>query len=248
MDRQPRGSTVQDLETATILIVDHRALDAQHQFERAGYNVVVAATAAEALVRARAGGIDLAVIELDLEESFTGLDLFEQFKATGLKLPAVIVTARSEEATVIKALRAGVSDFVPKSAAYLDYLPEAAGRAIKRDRTEKRLAESEARFISFMDNNPSLTYIKDEQGKFLFVNRLLKELFPHINAWEGKTVFDLVPTELAQRILEDDLTALRRGIRPNGSIRCSFPTARHATGCPMRFRCTISMANASWGA
>ncbi len=202
---------MQDLDAATILIVDQDAVDARRRLESAGYDVVVATTATEALVRARTGGIDLAVVNFHLEESFTGLDLFEQFTSSGLALPVIIVTGRGEEGTVIKALRAGVSDFVSKSAAYLDYLPEAASRAIQQDRTEKRLAESEARFISFMDNNPGLTHIKDEEGRFLFANRLLKGLFPQIDTWEGKTVFDIVPADLVQRILEDDLTVLRSG-------------------------------------
>lgn len=196
-----------------ILIVEDDSSVAQLQcrrLETAGYDVVVAATAEEALAYARTGDLDLAILDYLLHGGVTGLDLFEQFKAAGLALPVIIVTAFGEEETVIKALRAGVSDFVPKTAAYLDYLPEAIARVLKQVRTEKRLAESEARFASFMDNTPAVAYMKDEQCRLLFVNRLGEELFD-LNHYRGKTVFDFVPPDVAQRVHDDEVKVLRTG-------------------------------------
>ena len=124
-------------------------------------------------------------------------------------------------------MRAGVADFVPKTQGYLDYLPEAAARVLKRVRTEQRLAESEARFVSFMDSGPGLCYIKDDQGRFLFVNRQLRQLFD-IGDWTGKTVFDLVPSDLAQLVHDDDMDVLQSGaggvksyqsLEPDGTLR-----------------------------
>jgi signal transduction histidine kinase len=131
---------------ARILIVEDDLCVAQLQcrrLESAGYEVVVVATAPEALECARSGQVDLAILDYCLRGGITGLNLFEQFKSADLRLPVIIVTAFSEEGTIIKALRAGVSDFVPKTAAYLDYLPDAIARVLKQVRVEKKLAESE---------------------------------------------------------------------------------------------------------
>lgn len=198
---------------AAILIVEDDAAVAQLQrrrLESAGYKVAVVATADEALERAHADKFDLAILDYCLDGRINGLNLFEQFKAAGLALPVIIVTAFGEEDTVIKALRAGVSDFVPKTAAYLDYLPDAIARVLKQVGIEKQLAESEARFASFMDHNPAVAYIKDELLRLVFVNRLGVELF-HLSDYQGKTVFDVLPPDSAQRVYDDEVEVFETG-------------------------------------
>ena len=198
---------------ARILIVEDDPSVAQLQcrrLESAGYEVVIAATVEEALALAQTRKVDLAIVDYCLHDGITGLNLFEQFKASDLSLPVIIVTAFSEEETVIKALRAGVSDFVPKTAAYLDYLPDAIDRVLKQVRVEKQLAESEARFASFMDHSSAVAYIKDEQLRLLFVNRLGQRMF-NLADYVGKTASDLLPPDVADRIHDDELKVLRTG-------------------------------------
>ena len=218
------------IEQQTILVVDDDISVVQLervQLERAGYRVCIAGSAEQALARAKQGDVDLAIVDLCLAPGVTGLDLVEQFQLDGLHLPVIIVTGHSEEGTVITALRAGVCDFIPKTRAYLDYLPEAAARVLKQEDTERRLAESEARFVSFMDSGPALCFIKDQQGRFVFVNRQLREMFD-VDDWTGKTVFDLLPEELARQVHADDLEVLANGTSseksydaydPDGSLR-----------------------------
>jgi len=200
-------------EQATILIVDDdpwmTRLE-QLRLEAAGYRTIVTHIAAHALERARAGDIDLALVDLRLDGTNTGLDLLDQFQLAGLKFPVIVVTAFSEEATVIRALRSGVADYIVKTTAFQDNLPEAVERVLRQSRTEMRLAESEARFVSFMDNGPALCFIKDELGRFVFVNRQLRELFPEAS-WEGSTMFDHFPLELAQAVSEDDAQVFQTG-------------------------------------
>lgn len=216
------------VEQATILVVDDDACVArleQVRLEQAGYQVVVTHTAADALARARAGDIDLGIIDLRLEGSVTGLDLIDQFQAAGLRFPVVIVTAFSEEGTIIRALRSGVADYIPKTAAFQDFLPEAAERVLRQSRTEMRLAESEARFASFMDNGPAYCFIKDEQGRFVFANRQLRRLYPAVT-WEGNTVFDFLPPDLAQMVFDDDQEVLRNGQQSEKNYESTEPDGR----------------------
>lgn len=200
-------------EQATILIVDDDPWVTRLEklrLEAAGYRTVVTHTAAEALHRACIGDIDLAVVDLRLDGSNSGLDLIDQFQTSGLRFPVIIVTAFSEEATVIRALRSRVADYIVKTTAFHENLPEAVERVLRQTRTEMRLAESEARFSSFMENGPAYCFIKDESGRFVFVNQQMRGLYPDF-IWEHSTVFELLPIELAQTVSHDDEEVFRTG-------------------------------------
>jgi len=133
---------------ATILVVEDdpgTARLVRGRLERAGYAVETAATADEGLERMRGGGVDLVVLDQRLASGVSGLDLYERVKAEGFDVPAVLATGFGDEATLVRALRAGVRDFVPKTADYLNYVPPAVARVLQQVRTERELAESRAR-------------------------------------------------------------------------------------------------------
>src|SRR5260221_1993585 len=86
---------------------------------------------------------DLLVLDYRLNAPQTGLDFFRGLVARGIKLPAILATGFSDESRIIEALRAGVSDVVPKAADYLDYLPEAVERALAESGMRRALADAE---------------------------------------------------------------------------------------------------------
>ncbi|HEY2787787.1 MAG TPA: ATP-binding protein [Fimbriiglobus sp.] len=125
-------------ETVLILEDDKGvALLQERRLERAGYAVVVTATPEQALARVRAGGVDLLLVDQRLSPAEDGLGFFDRLRADGFDLPVILVTGYSDDATVIRALRAGVKDYVFKSAEYLDYLPEAVGRVLAQVRVQR---------------------------------------------------------------------------------------------------------------
>jgi two-component system CheB/CheR fusion protein len=134
-------------ERATVLIVEDD-LGLAHlvraRLERAGHIAETAATAEEGMERVRRGGVDLLVLDQRLPSGVSGLQLYERIKAAGFEAPAILATGFSDEATLLQALRAGVRDFVPKAADYLNYLVPAVARVLKEVRTERELAESRA--------------------------------------------------------------------------------------------------------
>jgi PAS domain S-box-containing protein len=214
-----------NVKRETILVVDDdesvERLECA-QLERAGYCVRIASSSAAALETARTCEIDLAVVDMQLDGPISGLELLAEFQALGMTFPVIIVTAHSEEATIIQALRAGVSDFIAKTAAYLDYLPEAVARVLKQRQTEMLLAESECRFVSFMDNGPAMCFIKDENGKYLFANRQLRTMFG-IEDWNNLSVFDIVPPHVAQMVHNDDQEVIRSGVSSEKRYRVAEP-------------------------
>ena len=70
---------------------------------------------------------------------------------------------------------------------------------------ETALRESEERFKAFMNNSPTIAYMKDEKGCFVYVNRLLEEMFGVKEAWIiGKTDFDIISEEAANGVRIND--------------------------------------------
>jgi signal transduction histidine kinase len=110
------------------------------RLERAGYTVAVAPATADALARLRQDGADLLVLDQRLGSGEGGLELYERVKAAGHDVPAILVTGLQEEGLLLQALRAGVRDFVAKTADFLDYLVPAAERVLRQVRTERQLA------------------------------------------------------------------------------------------------------------
>jgi len=90
-----------------------------------------------------------------------------------------------------------------------DLLVASARDITERKLAESKLQESEERFRAFMDNNPAIAWAKDEQGRLVYLNKSLQQRFQiHPQDWLGKTAFDLMPREAAQRIWNDDQTVL----------------------------------------
>jgi PAS domain S-box-containing protein len=114
------------------------------RLERAGYEVVMAASAEEGLNRVAEGGIDLIVLDQLLSPGTSGLEFFRQVKAAGHNVPAILVTGMQEEGLLVEALRAGVRDFVPKTPNFLNHLEPIVARVLEQVGTERELAESRA--------------------------------------------------------------------------------------------------------
>ena len=93
---------------------------ARKSLQRAGCRVALCSDVESARERIAAGEPDLLVLDYQLNGPETGLDFFRRLRAEGVRSPAILVTGFTDESRVIEALRAGVSDVVPKSGDYLD--------------------------------------------------------------------------------------------------------------------------------
>jgi PAS domain S-box-containing protein len=82
----------------------------------------------------------------------------------------------------------------------------------KRKQAEEALKVSERRFASFMDNLHGFAWIKDGQGRYLYVNRLFQESLLTGRAWSGKTDQELWPAHVAEPYERNDRTVQETGV------------------------------------
>ncbi|MBE9169230.1 PAS domain-containing protein [Pleurocapsales cyanobacterium LEGE 06147] len=83
------------------------------------------------------------------------------------------------------------------------------GQFMERKRTEATLQQNQRLFQKFMDNSPATAFIKDEAGRYVYVNAALERLFNRTRAnWIGKTDFDFFPPENARKFRQNDLVVL----------------------------------------
>ncbi|HEV3118329.1 MAG TPA: response regulator [Gemmataceae bacterium] len=148
----------------------------QRCLERAGFEVVIAHTATSGLRMIRLGAISLLVLDYKLPE-MDGLQLYERIKNSGQEVPVILVTAFSDEATAIQALRAGVRDIVIKSPQYLDYLPDAVKRVLSHVHLERQFAQSEARLAVIIDSARDAIVTIDADRRITLFSRAAENMF-----------------------------------------------------------------------
>jgi PAS domain S-box-containing protein len=81
----------------------------------------------------------------------------------------------------------------------------------ERARVQQALENSEARLHQILNNTTAVVFVKDTEGRFLFVNRQFERLF-HCRQEEvaGRTDREILPEEIAQVFRANDLLVLER--------------------------------------
>ena len=79
-------------------------------------------------------------------------------------------------------------------------------------RVRRALEESEHRFRAFMKNFPGNAWIKDAEGRYVYINEAVKKiLLVHKDDWRGRTDEDLWAAENAAQYRRNDLQVLNDG-------------------------------------
>jgi PAS domain S-box-containing protein len=75
----------------------------------------------------------------------------------------------------------------------------------------KRAREAEERLLALTDHNPCLVFLKDEEGRYVYLNRAYEERFVHTGDWYGKTDLDFWSRESAELFRANDAAVLALG-------------------------------------
>jgi PAS domain-containing protein len=82
-----------------------------------------------------------------------------------------------------------------------------------RTQVEEALRQSEERFREFMDHSPAIAWMKDEEGRHVYVNQVVARRFQITpEQWLGRTDFEIFPPDIAQRLREHDRAVLAEGL------------------------------------
>jgi two-component system alkaline phosphatase synthesis response regulator PhoP len=124
LSRPPRPERSVAAPLARILVIEDNedlAFGLRNNLEIEGYGVELAADGVTGLNRARELQPDLIVLDLMLPE-LDGYRVLRQLREEGLKMPVVILTARTEEADKVRGFRLGADDYVTKPFGILELM------------------------------------------------------------------------------------------------------------------------------
>jgi len=99
-----------------ILVVEDEpgiAFSLETDLETEGYEVVVVADGSEAVPRALAGNFDLILLDVMLPHK-DGFEVCRELRHRGLKIPVILLTAKTQEAEKVMGLDVGADDYVTK--------------------------------------------------------------------------------------------------------------------------------------
>lgn len=204
-----------------VLMIEDNPMDAlvikrMLDHEGGGQFVVVSAkTIKEGRACLRYQQVDLVLCDLSLPDS-SGLRSFDIIQAEDPNLPVVVLSGTNDESVALKAVQHGAQDYLVKEQVIgqsnANLLLRSIRYAVERKRIEKALNYERDLLQTLQDNVPALIYFKDEQSRFLRVNRAWAARFgiaPSEAA--GKTDFDFYSEKHARQAYEDELQIMRTG-------------------------------------
>ena len=169
----------------SVLVVEDNldlVMGLQHMLRHDGYAVTVASTVAGAIELVRAHRFNVIMLDLGLPDG-DGLEVLKETQRLDPSLPVVIVTAHIAQDRTVGSLAEGAFAYLTKPYA-LEELRHTLRRAIgvkelavKVERTESLLNESEERFRSLVESATDAIVVAGRGGFILSWNRSASKLF-----------------------------------------------------------------------
>jgi len=203
-----------------VLILEDRAEDAElmvRELRRSQYEPDWRRVDTESEYNAHLGwqpDVILSDYNMPLLDAPRALDLLHELD---LDVPFIVVSGAIGEEVAVAMMRRGATDYLLKDR--LTRLGPAVRRALEErelraetSRAERALRASEIRFYSFMNNNPALALIKDQDGRILYINNTAEPMWGLAPAQcLGKTNYELWPADVADRLHANDQAVLNSG-------------------------------------
>jgi PAS domain S-box-containing protein len=144
--------------------------------ERAGHQVTVCKTGADALIVLGHGQFSLVVLDQKLPD-MAGLDLLHTLNREGITTPVLMVTGFGDERLATQVLRAGALDYIVKDHAltFLSDLPKRVQESV----TRYRLQQTNRLLIEAIESARDGIMITDLQGNIEHVNGALERMLGH---------------------------------------------------------------------
>lgn len=214
--------------------------------------LTVAATLQQARASLGKSPPDLALIDLVLPDG-KGIELLPP-AGEQPPFPIVIMTSHGDEEVAVEAMKAGALNYIVKSPATFNDLPQIAesalrewGHIVERRRAEEALQASEEHFRSLIENAHDIITIIDEAGTVHYTSPAIERALGYTPSERlGSNFFELVHPEDRPEIIRQAFQALvepqatpileYRYRHSDGSVRIleSVASAHRAIGGPLR--------------
>jgi PAS domain S-box-containing protein len=166
-------------------------------------------------------GFDLVLLDMNLPDE-KALDVVSELNA-GSRWPVIIMTAYGDEELAVRAMKAGVIDYVVKSESTFKVIDKIISRTIReweniqeRKKAEHALFESEERFRKFIEFSP-VPIVISRNGIIEYTNKALDVMIgAEENYLAGKRYIDLVAPESIETVLK--YAELRRQGKPAPTV------------------------------
>jgi DNA-binding response OmpR family regulator len=201
--------------TSVLLAEDDPAISEPlaRALRREGYDVGVAADGPGTLEAARAGGIDLIVLDIGLPR-LDGLEVCRRIRSAGQSVPVLILTARADEVDTVIGLDAGADDYVTKPFRLAELLARVRA-LLRRGATETRIVQgvridTDARRAWLGEDEIELTskefdllaLLVAEAGKVVTREQIMRQVWD--SKWWGSTKTLDMHVSWLRRKLGDD--------------------------------------------
>lgn len=163
----------------------------------------------EEFLKADLADYDLVITDYNLN-NYDGLSAIKYVRSLEPVLPIILLSGTVGEELATDLLHAGANDFVLKSS--LKKLPLAIERAMhnasltrEKQRFQRELVEKNLILDSIFDSFEDMVFLKDEDGKYIKVNRPFCEFLKlHEAEIIGSSERDIFPEKIAKEALEND--------------------------------------------
>lgn len=186
-----------DNQTIHILLVD----DTERQYTFLGdmlrvvmqnpFQLDWAASVSAAIEQLTQQTYDICLVDYDLNEDLTGLDLIQHIRHLGLHLPLILLTGHGNRQIDLQAMQAGAVDYLDKGKLRPDLLERSIRYALERSRAERALRASEARFRNLIATIPAGIFIYQD-NRLRYVN----DMFALLTGYTRKALLEMDFIEL----------------------------------------------------
>jgi DNA-binding response OmpR family regulator len=201
--------------TSVLLAEDDPAISEPlaRALRREGYDVDVASDGPGTLEAAKAGGVDLIVLDIGLPK-LDGLEVCRRIRSSGQSVPVLILTARADEVDTVIGLDAGADDYVTKPFRLAELLARVRA-LLRRGASETKVVQgvrvdTDARRAWIGDSEIELTskefdllaLLVAEAGKVVTREQIMRQVWD--SKWWGSTKTLDMHVSWLRRKLGDD--------------------------------------------
>lgn len=158
---------------------------------------------------------DIILSDYNLPGEWNGMDALHAWHEQKSDVPYIFISGTLGEDKAVEAMRLGACDYMIKG--NLKKLVPTITRELREAETrrdkhlaQEALRETEERFQAFMDNTPAVVFIKDYDGRYVFINQTWEKVFNiKQEDIQGKMDSDFWEKEVADRLKANDAQVIK---------------------------------------